>query len=366
MTQIKSLTSFKDTFLSSMSKLSHEDKEIFDRIYKVWETKGELVLPKEMNDWVEKKFGSVEAVTVQDFLKITNVITNEGSIFNDLRTRRPISVDMGLDDILTEIEMAKTESFSQPLTGTPADTFGRIKGKYCITASNIAKYDGLHGLIIFDNYNPLLFSRKRIRDYFDVSKKWFRKAYKSNPNAIYPMFTWNCLWKAGSTIIHGHAQLVLTEGQAYAKVEALRNDTRSYQEQYKSNYFDDIYNIHEKMGLGFTRKKIKVASSITPIKEKEIMIWSDSFNDDLADIVSDTLNTMKEKLGVMSFNLSIVLPPLIEVPESWDHFPILVRMLDRGKLTEKTADVGVMELYAQSIIGTSPYAVHDELKKALL
>ena len=44
---------------------------------------------------------------------------------------------------------------------------------------------------------------------------------------------------------------------------------------------------------------------------------------------------------------------------------LLERIVERGKLNDKTVDVGPMELYAQSIIGTNPYVVFDEIKKSL-
>jgi len=356
--------SFKDHFLQKLSEFSEEDRQIFDRIYKVWETRGELNPPVEMTSWIESSFGSVDAVKVQDFLKITNIITYEGAIFNELRTRRPVVGDDKFQEVIEQIESAKDGPFSHPETGTPEDIFGRVKGKYCITAANIAKYDGLHGLIIFNDHDPLLFSRDRVRDYFDVATKWFAKAQETNEKAIYPFYTWNCLWRAGASIIHGHSQLALTEGNAYAKVEELRVLTHEYQERNRTNYFEDVYKIHNNLGLAFQRGDIKLIAKITPIKEKELMIVNHGLNDNLADVVSDTLTTLKEKLAVSSFNLSIILPPLSETPEVWDHMPIIVRIVDRGKLSAKTADVGAMELYAQSIIETNPYIVIKELKSA--
>ena len=38
------------------------------------------------------------------------------------------------------------------MEGTPEDVFGRIRGRHCITASNVAKYDGFHAVVIFDPY----------------------------------------------------------------------------------------------------------------------------------------------------------------------------------------------------------------------
>ncbi|PIR42868.1 hypothetical protein CO058_02215 [candidate division WWE3 bacterium CG_4_9_14_0_2_um_filter_35_11] len=358
------MTGFKDQFLKKLNSLSKVDKKLFDQIYSFWETKGELALPTEMDSWVQTNFGSIADVKKQDFIRITNTVTYEGAIFNELRTMRPL-VESGynFNDVMDQIKATEGDPFLHPETGTPADVFGRVKGDYCITASNVAKYDGFHGLIIFDDHNPLLFSRKRVRDYFDVAYKWFEKANKYNPLAIYPLFTWNCLWRAGASVIHGHAQVVLTESQAYAKVEDLRISSHNYQERNRSNYFDDVYEIHKKFGLAYKVGDVRVLVNITPIKEKEIMIFGMGLNKELADVVSDTLNTMKERLGVSSFNLSIILPPLSKTAEVWEHMPIIVRIVDRGSLSAKTSDIGSMELYAQSVIGSNPYLVFDAIKR---
>jgi hypothetical protein len=55
-----------------------------------------------------------------------------------------------------------------------------------------------------------------------------------------------------------------------------------------------------------------------------------------------------------------------KTPEVWDHMPVIVRIVDRGSLSNKTADVGSMDLFAQSVIGSNPYNVMRELKKKLL
>lgn len=357
---------FKEVFFMHLEKFTKAEREVFDRIYQVWEATGELIAPREMYSWIESNFGDVKAVEKQSFLKITNKIMYEGAIFNELRTKRPVVGDSNFAQIIEEIQSTKNSPFSFPLTGTPEDVFGRIKGEYCITASNIAKYDGLHGLVIFADHDPLLFSRKRIRSYIEVAGQWFAKAYEQNPNAIYPLFAWNCLWKAGASMIHGHCQTAITEGQAYARIEALRHHALKYQEQYRSNYFDDDFMVHSKLGLGFEKDGIRVMVKITPFKDKETMILSSGFDQDLATVLSDVLNSMKENLGTVSFNASSILHPLKRTPEVWSHMPVVTRIVDRGKLTAKTTDVATMEIYGQSVIETNPYLVVDNLKKSLL
>src|SRR5205085_805410 len=127
------------------------------------------------------------------------------------------------------------DPFCRPFEGTPEDVFGRVRGAYCVTASNIAKYDALHAVIVFDDHNPLHFSRASIADVLDVAMRWGQRALATDPAARYLFFMWNCLWKAGASIVHGHAQVAAGRDMHYAKVEALRRQALAYQAQYGSS-----------------------------------------------------------------------------------------------------------------------------------
>ena len=53
---------------------------------------------------------------------------------------------------------------------TPEDTFGSaVEGRHCVTASNIAKCDELHGLVIFNNSHPLNWGREEVSDYIETA-----------------------------------------------------------------------------------------------------------------------------------------------------------------------------------------------------
>ena len=67
-------------------------------------------------------------------------------------------------------------------------------------------------------------------------------------------------------------------------------------------------------------------------------------------------------MGVGSFNLAIYMPPIATVEEDWHGFRVMVRIVDRGDLKEKTSDVGAMELYASSVIAADPFKVASALR----
>src|SRR4028119_793338 len=127
-----------------ISGLPPEDHALARRIFDVSATTGRLDPPEAMHAWISKSFGSVDNVTAQRIVKVTNRITLEGTLFNELRASRPLDTGVSLD---LEREIAATEGdpFCHPQSGTPADVFGRVEGEDATTASNVAKYDGFHG-----------------------------------------------------------------------------------------------------------------------------------------------------------------------------------------------------------------------------
>src|SRR5882762_11264247 len=94
-----------------------------ERIFAVSSTVGRLEAPAEMRDWIVRQFGSVDTVTEQKIIRVTNLVMLEGALFNDLRARRPLEVK-GADEVRDTIEKSRNDPFCHPETGTPADTFG--------------------------------------------------------------------------------------------------------------------------------------------------------------------------------------------------------------------------------------------------
>jgi len=206
----------------AIASLPADARAAAERIFTVSTTIGHLDAPAEMHAWIAKLFGSVDAVRSQRIVRVTNRVTFEGSLFNDLRAMRPMEVKGG-DEARTTIAAAANDPFDHPLTGTPADTFGRIKGAHAITASNVAKYDGYHGVLVFDEHDPLApVDAATIRDHLVTTRRWGEAAQAEDPAARYLFVMWNCLWRAGGSIVHGHMQMTATRGAHYPKVDQLR------------------------------------------------------------------------------------------------------------------------------------------------
>jgi hypothetical protein len=338
-------------------------RERFERLFHVSSCLGRLNPPQAMHQWIRGYFGSVEAVLEQRIVKVTNTVTLESALFNELRARRPIEASSPSDAVM-EARTRTGDPFCRPEQATPEDVFGRVRGEHCITASNIAKYDGFHGLVIFDEHDPLNFSASEVADYVDTAYRWAVEANKTDPEAKYFFFMWNCLWKAAASILHGHTQMTVTREMHYARVEALRRAALDYRNEHGSDYFADLYAAHADLGLGFQRDGVQVIAYLTPVKERETLLLSDGLSPALKRSLYDALACFRDELGVQSFNVAIYMPPLSAVDEDWTGFPVMVRLVDRGDPVNRTGDIGGMELYAANVIGTDPFFVIGRLREA--
>ncbi len=347
-----------------IESLEPEDRALANRIFDVSATTGRLDPPEAMRPWIERSFGSVEAVREQQIVKVTNRVTLQGTLFNGLRASRPFDTGVSVD-LEREIENTAADPFCRPEEGTPADIFGRVRGEHAITASNVAKYDGFHGVIVFDAHNPLDLTPEKVSDYIAVGLEWCRHALEADPEARYPFLMWNCLWRAGGSIIHGHAQVTATRGAHYPKVEHLRRAAASYKAEHGSDYFHDLHRIHDSLGLAIPAEgDVRSFASLSPIKEKELAVIGKSPEDgSLRRTVGALLEGYVRALGVQTFNVAFYMPPLGPVDEDWSGFPTVVHLVDRGSPANRTSDIGAMELYAAPVVASDPFLVADVLRQ---
>ncbi|HEY3342614.1 MAG TPA: hypothetical protein VGK81_11380, partial [Anaerolineae bacterium] len=230
-----------------IARLPDERRARFERIFDVQMVEGHCVVPPSMREWATVQFGSVEDVERQQIVRVTNRISWEGAIFNPLRARRPMPLDAARNGRTLPAE----DVFASPLHTTAADVFGRIRGAHCITTSNIARWDGQCAVLIFDEPDPLAFTRAHLRDYFRTSLRWAARAHQADPQARYLVWMWNGGPAGGASIPHAHAQIGLGRSPHYTMVEGLRQAGLSYRAHSGINYFDDLYAAHVDAGLGF-------------------------------------------------------------------------------------------------------------------
>jgi len=347
-----------------VARLPQADRDLFGRIYDVTVVEGSLLPTNEMKPWIEDHFGSVDRVLNQRIVRVANRLTLEESVFNPLRASRPMSGGGGPGRCVADAPEGD-DPFRDPLATTPEDTFGRVRGRFCISASNVAKCEGFHGLLVFEEPAPLEFTRDQVVDYVETAWRWALEAHSCNAAARYFLFLWNCGPRAGASQSHGHAQVLLGRYRHYAKVELLLGAASRYRDLYRASYFEDLYKVHEAIGCGFERAGVRVMASLTPVKEKEMVVMAPDVGPPLAETVYEVLACFRDRMGVESFNVALFTRPLGEEAEHWTTYPTVARIVDRGSPATDTCDIGGMELYGASVISSDPFEVAEAMGEAM-
>ena len=364
-----------------LSKKSKAFREIFNRIYDIRFVDADIVIPDSfkkkvigyfsslvdsakgseivsigrVKDGREKEEFILEKVEKQKVLKIYNRFSGEGTLFNYLRSMRPGVNPFASkgNEIKSRVykmieESRKNCDFCEPLLYTPEDSFGRIRGKFCITSANMAKYDKYHSLIIFDNHNPLEFNPDEFSDYIETFCKWYQRITEISPEYIFPLLIWNCLPRAGASKVHGHMQ-ILAGDTPYPRTALLLESYKKYQVETGRNYFEDIVKIHDELGLVKEVGGVKMLSYLTPVKEREVMVFSESLDKDYRSVIYKILRDYIDRLQVYNFNMSIQ-----RIILDGGRKIYITRLVDRGNPLSIISDFASMEIYAASVVAGDP------------
>ncbi|HEY1387926.1 MAG TPA: hypothetical protein VGF38_05220 [Ktedonobacterales bacterium] len=380
-----------DQLPARVAALPPDLRALAEQLFEIVEAEGVIAPPPEMEPWLARTFGEVEATLRQRIIRVTNRWTFEGATFNPLRSRRPGSgatqtatqatTQAGPLELPPELRerIAATEGddFCDPEHRTPADSFGRVRGRHVVTAANVAKAEGWHSVAIFDRHDPLAIDSALIADLLAVAGTWAQRAHEAENDARYFFLLWNCLQRAGASLIHGHAQMTLSTTMAHGRVELWRTAAARYRQETGGGYFADLAAVHAALGLAvpIADSPVTLFASLTPAKEREFVLLADPWRDDgnggqrlalesLAEPLAAALEVMLHTLGVRAFNVAIFGPPLPGDPRAakWASFPLVARFVDRGNPLAPTSDIAALELFGSSVIASDPFDVARSLR----
>lgn len=304
----------------------------------------------------------------QIIVRVFNQWDHSQAKFNSERAKRP-QMYKPLDSLIAIIESERgKDAFCNYLTTTPKDPFGDIKGNSCVMVSNLFKSACFHGVQIFDEHNPLVVpTEDQFLDRFETADHWFQTAFKYNSKAIYPSYFQNQLAKAAASIwFHGHSQTGLETNFHEGEMERLFSTASFYHHLQDRNYFQDLFNAHQVVGLGVEKDGLMVFPSLTPVKEQQVVMLAKNFNTRTQSLVYKIYRHYAENLGVKSFNFAVGYPPLGPDGRDWRDFPTVISLVDRGDPMISNSDMGGAEvLLKSSIIAADPFKINEGLVKAL-
>jgi len=301
-------------------------------------------------------------------VRVMNRWTFEGATFNPLRARRPISNagSTSSASVRQRIESTRGDDFCDPERRTPAEIFGRVRVGQVSASSNVAKADGWHAVLTFDEHDPLAIDQAGVADLLATAEAWAARVRERDPSARHLFLGWNCLWRAGASQVHAHAQVTLSRVMAPARVEGWRAAAERYRRETGGDYFADLAEAHRALGLTAESGPVARFVSLTPAKEREIVLLAPAEGglSGIAAPLAQTLRMMLGGMGAQAFNVAVFGPPLGDVDERWAGFPLVARLVDRGDPNSDASDIAAMELFGSSVIASDPFEVARRMRRA--
>jgi hypothetical protein len=349
-----------------IAALRGEARERADRWLEVEAIESHTDPPAALHDWLTTTFGSVEAVRSQRLVRVTNRATLESTIFAALRSRRPIDEDDGARTatLRAEIDATRGDPFCHPEDATPANAFGRVRGRRVLSGANAAQADAHHAVLVFDEHDPLAFDEDLVADLLDTGRRWAERARAADPSAVHYLLIWNCLWRAGGSIIHGHAQAFLGRQRPPARLGRFRRDAAAYRAATGADLVSDLMATHRDLGLtAQPAGPSTIVAHLVPTKEREVLVVGEPGMDErhpsFASSLGRALVGLRDRTGVRSFNVVLWRPAL---DAAADDAPPIARIVDRGDPASRPSDIGAMELYGSPIVGSDPYELIEDLR----
>ncbi len=307
--------------------LSLSAKKIFERLFEVKKEKTKIYLPEQLRE----KYQQAEN---QEIVIIRNKILNQETHFNIWRAKRK---EPQKESKLLENEY---DPFCNPINYTPYDEFGRLENESAITASNLAKSAKNHSLVIFKNHQ---INQIDIKNSFLLAYQWFLHFQEENRIII-----WNYGYRSGASIFHPHLQIFALDTLPL-KIDYLFKRFADYQTEYHSNYLDDLFFLSTELDLAQKFDDFNIIVSLTPFKDDEVLFFSENFEDNIHQLACLVYSYLT--LGIENFNLF-----LIETKEI-----LLGFLVNRGESNKINSDIGSLEIYAFSVVGSNPFDLAKKL-----
>ena len=334
------------------------ERDLFNRLYLVDEKQGRLFVPDTFSLKVKDMFKaypggseSLHFVEQQTLVTIRNKITHDHSLFNRIRRYRPgyreVLSDEENDALTKQIDDSRGDKcdFCHP-ERTASDIWGKIEGTHCYVASNVAKYEKWHSLLISKEHSPIKFSLEAMRDYLATANRWFQKVHETDRTAVAPHLMWDSTGRASASQIHQHLQMSINT-HYYTKAEIFREQAGRYAQMHGRNLWADMADVHDHLGLAIRRGTAVLLVHLTPIKEREIMVIGNSNSVEFAELLYVAVRGLIDEAGSRSFSAGIV----FEHQESPLMMPAVARVIDRGAPADVRNDAGAMEFYGSNNVG---------------
>ncbi|PNF23810.1 hypothetical protein B7P43_G16122 [Cryptotermes secundus] len=360
--------------LLKWSKAYHRKCQIlwkkFHTIYRVNVREAKQSFPppflREVRHWLGDNDKLLKQVHNQKVIHVNNYYSLEQTVFNLLRSKRPSSeTSEGTQEYVDKLDALtrRTCDFCRYKTNTADDIFGRIEGQYSVSASNTFKLEKWHSLFLSKKHSPVDLTEEEFLDLFNTSLKWFKKANSVDEESCYPMMIYDTLPKGGASQFHPHAHGFLAS-QYLSHMAVQQKAAITYKDENAGGYWNDLIEIHYALGLSVTLGDAVAISPLTPVREHEIIIFSNHPGTDLFRLFYYVIQTYYHKLERMCFSTGLAFPVMCSRSSS-DSLPATIRIGTRGQCNSPINDVSSLELYVMQNVHVDPYIIIRDLQETV-
>lgn len=346
----------------------------FSDVYLVRSRHAPVVFPESFAPKVLKWLGGsiklLEGARLQLITSIDNLYTQESTVFNPVRAKRPGAGGRATAETKKYLaELLKTTArecdFCRYQNYTAQDPFGRVESSYTVTVSNTFKVEKFHGLVLWKHHNPLDIKEHELLDAMETARLWFRQAHSWDKKYTVPHIYWDTLPRASASQIHPHFHVTLARDHYYAKWNRLHAAAKQYAADHKGeNYFSALIKIHSALGLAVQFGSATVVAYLTPTASHEIMLISEKPSKDLYLLLFDCFTTFRDDMELYAISAGMVFPKLIPSADGSD-LPAIIRIVYRGAAESMRADIDSLQLFGTVNVNVDPYMIIRHIRRSV-
>jgi hypothetical protein len=335
----------------------------------------------------------------QSIVTVQNKFTRQRTFRNAQRTAKPQTFTAGGSAALHDPTVGKGCDFCDWHNLTAQDAWGRVENEHCVTASNLFKIAGNHGLVLFKHHQPLEFTEEQLGSLLAAAQSWVHATHAASPSERWPLLMWNCGPRSGASQFHGHAQILLTKAAlpdierrhqgaaAFASAHDMAPATADVDDGESSDggnartvaaFERACAEAHAALGL---RRVLRVNANdeawayaeVQPLKDCDtIVLGTAPDSPAFVRMLHLAMRTLIDRCGVVTFNAAVtglsLSPQEDAARRSGVHSSpqavgcVVARVVSRGKVSSAASDYGALEVFSSASIGhTSPWRVMQQL-----
>ncbi|XP_066980464.1 uncharacterized protein [Macrobrachium rosenbergii] len=342
-----------------------ECKNLYDKFVALYEVherySGKLTLPapflKRVSRWLGGDKTLLEQVHQQHLIHIFHPLTAEHTVYNPVRSKRPMPTkDTNIYEWVNKLsaETEKDCDFCNFMNMTAVDEFGRHITKDTARVSNTFKVEAWHSMVITKQHHPTNMSKEVVVNLLKESMSWVYEVSQKDPQYIYTNIAWDILHHAGASQIHPHFHMMMAPDHYYGSFELLRSAAQRYYDINKENYFNTLIEIHAALGLVVEYGDAVAIATLSGKADLEVMFLSDFPGESLYRLIYFAFNAYHDTFSQLCKSLVGAWPALgMSKEASVGRIPAIVRLISRGDCTSLRTDFSSYEIF--QIV----YRIHD-------